>query len=53
MKEIKKYSEAKPLDIIHVCNNCYGYEPCLCGKQDYREVTKFVYEVFLSCNPNI
>lgn len=30
--------------IINVCINCFGYEPCLCGKSKYIKMFDFVYD---------
>lgn len=31
-------------EIIKVCRNCYGYEPCLCNNKKYIEMDRKTYD---------
>ncbi len=36
-------------DVIKYCKNCFGTEPCLCGKPQYVKTWDFVYWTFKKC----
>lgn len=43
-----KFEEDK---IIKVCMNCFGTEPCLCNKHDYKEMYDWVYKFIKTLKP--
>ena len=38
-------------DVIKVCRNCHGVEPCQCGNKDYIEMVRWIYELMKKLNP--
>ena len=38
-------------DIIKVCKNCHGIEPCHCDKHDYIEMVRWIYDLMKQLNP--
>jgi hypothetical protein len=38
-------------DIIRVCKNCHGTEPCMCDKKDYINMVKWIYDLMKKLNP--
>lgn len=38
-------------NIIRVCWNCFGMEPCLCDKHDYKDMYDWVYKFIKALKP--
>ena len=43
------HKDIKEENIVKYCKNCYGLEPCMCGKPEYIKTWDFVYWVFKKC----
>lgn len=38
-------------NIIRVCKNCHGTEPCQCSNPEYINVLQWIYELMKRLNP--
>lgn len=38
-------------EIIKVCINCHGQEPCLCDNKEYIYMEKWIFDLMRSLNP--
>ena len=38
-------------NIIKVCKNCHGVEPCQCDNKEYINVLQWVYDLMKKLNP--